>query len=288
MPTSTLAAAQRFPMRPRSTGRSYDISLARPLPLAGSGRQPQDCPVLIVLDAALCFGTAVERSAMYAALGVLQSAVIVGVGYPVDVVAALHARTPDMTPPTPRDAHPDMVPLMGDDYGGAEPFLDFLLGELLDEVRRRAPEASPTRVMLHGFSLGGLFTAYALLLRPEAFEVVSSIAPSLWWNHFSVLQHFADFEQRVAGAVRKPRVLVGVGALEQQEPQHAPPGLALEDLRARVRQARMVDAAREFAERLRRSLPDVQYAAFEDEDHAGSLTAGTGRAISFALGLGTK
>lgn len=287
MPTSTLADAQRFSMQSRATGRGYDISLARPLPMAGTAERPGDCPVLIVLDAALCFGTAVERSAMYAALGVLQPSVIVGVGYPGDVVAALRARTPDMTPPTPKDAHPDMVAFMGDDYGGADDFLDFLLGDLLAEVRQRAPEASATRVMLHGFSLGGLFAAYALLRRPQAFEVVSTIAPSLWWNGFAVLQHFADFEQRMAAAAHKPRVLVGVGALEQQEPQHAPPGMTLEDLQARVRQARMVDAAREFAERLRHSLPEVQYAAFEGEDHAGALTAGTGRAISFALGLDT-
>lgn len=82
-------------------------------------------------------------------------------------------------------------------------------------------------------------------------------------------------------------VLVGGGALEQREPKAAPPGMDLECLRTTVRTARMVAAAREFAEDLSTlSLGEVRFIAFAMEDYGGALTAGTGRAIGFALGRG--
>lgn len=284
MPTATLERAERFTVTAATTGRSYVISLARPLPLLGTGKPPESCPILFVLDSSLTFGTAVERSSMYSAMGLLESAVIVGVGYPGDVFEGLKARTVDFTPETPSDARNPMTFLTGTEYGGADAFLAFLIDELAPAVRDRVPEASADRLMLHGFSLGGLFAAYALLKRPEAFEVFSITAASLWWNDFAVLNERPHFVERLAATEARPRVLVGVGATEQDEPQSAPPGIDLEELRATIRWVRMVDAAREFAEELA-TLPlgEVQYVAFEGEDHAGSLTAGTGRAVSFAL-----
>ncbi|WP_162935722.1 alpha/beta hydrolase [Tsuneonella amylolytica] len=286
MPTATLERAERFSIEAAQTGRSFDISLARPLPLLATGRSPENCPILFVLDSSLTFGTAVERVSMYSAMGALHSAVIVGVGYAGGVFDSLQARTVDFTPETPRDARNPMTSLTGTEYGGADAFLAFLIDELAPAVRDRVPEASADRLMLHGFSLGGLFAAYALLKRPEAFEVFSIIAPSLWWNEFAVLKERQQFVKRLAETSARPRVLVGVGSTEQDDPQTAPAGLDLEDLRATIRWVRMVDAAREFAEDLS-TLPlgEVQYVAFEGEDHAGSLTAGTGRAMSFALKL---
>lgn len=286
MPTVTLEHAQRFEMMAKGSGRVFDIAMHRPLALAATGAIDQNCPVLIVLDSALTFGTAVERSSMYAALGQLKSAIVVGVGYPGDVFAGLKARTLDLTPKTPAGTHAEMAPMIGTEFGGADDFLDFLLDELVPSIRQRAPEASESRLILHGFSLAGLFSAYALLTRPAAFETVSIIAPSLWWNGFAVLRHLPAFGARIKAEGRSPRVLVGVGALEQAEPDAAPPGLDLEQLRETVRAARMVDAAREFADALRdQGVADVEFACFADEGHAGALTAGTGRAVSFALRL---
>ena len=46
----------------------------------------------------------------------------------------------------------------------------------------------------------------------------------------------------------------------------------------------MVDTARDLAAALRNhSIGRSEYAEFEGEDHAGALTAGTARAIGFAL-----
>lgn len=285
MPTSTLQEAQRFAITGSRTGRTYDISVMRPLANA-PGPRPTDCPIFFVLDSALAFGTCVERGSMYAALGSLQQSVIVGIGYPEGVMAALRLRTFDFTPETPAGAHADLHPLMGNDFGGADAFLEFILGELTEAVKKVAPEASSTRKVLHGFSLGGLFSAYALLKRPDAFETVSSIAPSLWWNEFEIFRELPAFTARLNDSSHKPRVLIGVGALEQEPPKLAPPGVKLDDLVQRVKSARMVDAARDFAQSLRAmGVPEVQLAVFDGEDHAGALTAGSGRAVNFALGV---
>lgn len=283
MPTATLERTERFGLQALNSGRTFDIALAPPLPLAATGEAAKECPILIVLDSSLTFGTAMERSSLYSAMGLLESAVIVGVGYPGSLLASIKARTVDFTPPTPTGVHAEMQPMIGSEFGGADAFLSFLLDELAPEVRRRVPEASASRISLHGFSLGGLFSAYALLARPEAFETVSIIAPSLWWNDFAILKELDAFKDRLADTGATPRVLIGVGAREQDVPQSAPPELELKDLQETVRKARMVDAAREFAETLSGVLPDVEFALFDREDHTGALTAGTGRAVSFAL-----
>ena len=284
MPTANLERAQRFRIAASVTRRAYDISLARPLPLRATGRMPETCPILITLDSSLTFGTIIERLSLSAALGTLQPAVVVGIGYPGDLFAALLARTYDFTPVTPPNAVPPIGPLIGTEFGGADAFLDFLVDELAPAVRERAPEAAAGRLLLHGFSLGGLFAAHALLRRPAAFEGISMIAPSLWWNDFAVLRLRQDFVGELQRTKAAPRVLVGAGELEQVEPQIAPPGVDLEELRATVRRARMLDAARAFAADLAGLLPStVEFVCFEGEDHSGALTAGTGRAVRFLL-----
>lgn len=283
MPTVTLEHAERFEMTAASSGRNYDISLARPLPLAATQERATNCPIMIVLDPVMTFGTAVERATLSSVMGLLESAVIVGVGYPGDILTSVTARTVDMTPETPADRHVEMQGLIGSAFGGAEAFLSFLVDELLPAIRERAPEASSDRMILHGFSLGGLFTAYALLARPQAFETVSSISPSLWWNDFAVLKGLEGFESRARERVRPPRVLIGVGSQEQDPPQAAAGGVDLETARTIVARSRMVDAAREFADTLGKILPEVQFVAFEGEDHSGAAAAGTGRAVRYAL-----
>jgi uncharacterized protein len=286
MPTVTLERAQRFTMTSDRSGRTYDIAYAPPLPSPITGQAPEDCPILIVLDSSLTFGTALERSSMYAAMGMIRPAVVVGVGYPGDVFASLHARTVDFTPETPAGTHAEMAPMIGTEFGGADDFFAFLIDELAPAIRARCPEASPNRIILHGFSLAALFSAYALMTHPDAFEAISIVAPSLWWNDFAVLKRLPDLRQRLAATGARPDVLLAVGAREQDLPERAPPGFSLEDLQAKVREARMVDAARDLAAALR-DLPigRFEYAEFDGEDHAGALTAGTGRAISFTLAL---
>src|ERR1700759_1436563 len=250
MPTQTLSAATHFTITSQFNGRSYWISMHRPvvLPLLGPA---ENVPILVMLDGDMTFGTAVESVALRAAFGMVQPAIVVGVTYEMDLMSIVRQRTKDLTPPAPEGKYADMAAMIGTEYGGADSFLQFLLDELAPAIRDRAPEASQSRLSIFGHSLGGLFVAYALMTRPDAFESFLISSPSLWWNEFSVLKLQQDALRKLAALPTRPRVHIGVGALEQQEPTEAPPGVDLGAVKARVREARMVDAAREFGEWLR-------------------------------------
>lgn len=157
------------------------------------------------------------------------------------------------------------------------------MAELTPEIRARAPEASETRRSLFGHSLGGLFVAYALMRRPDAFETFLANSPALWWNDFSTLALLHEFSGKIARLSVRPRVLIGVGALEQEEPTLAPPGVDLEAIKLRVREARMVNGAREFADALATQPPQLRFVEFDGEDHGSVLAAAVGRAVTFTL-----
>jgi uncharacterized protein len=282
MPTPTLASATRIDITSKSTGRTYWISLCRPTATLVS--PAANCPILFLLDGDLTFGTAVECVAFRTLFGQLEPAIIVGVAYDSELLSMARLRTKDLTPPAPEGKYASMAPMIGTEYGGADAFLTFLLDELAPAIRARAPEASMTRLSIFGHSLGGLFVAYALMRRPDAFESFLTNSPSLWWNDYSILALMPEALRKIGALPVRPRVHIGVGALEQEEPTAAPPGVSLEEARRLVREARMVDAARELAESLRDAkLAEVKFVAFENEDHSGVLPAAIGRAITFAL-----
>src|SRR5215475_9286267 len=108
MPTQTLSAATHFTVKSQSTGRSYWISLYRPMasPLAGT---PENCPIVFMLDGDMTFGTAVESLGLRAAFGQLQPAVIVGITYEMDLMSIVRQRTKDLTPATPEGTYADMA-----------------------------------------------------------------------------------------------------------------------------------------------------------------------------------
>ncbi|MBV8682880.1 MAG: alpha/beta hydrolase [Caulobacteraceae bacterium] len=279
MPTSVLSACQSFTLASKGTGRDYMVSLGRPL-VGLDG----ELPIFIVLDSGITFGSAVESAAMRMAMGALEPAVIVGVGYDTDIAQVMRLRTADLTPPAPADKYPEMAAMMGTEYGGADAFLEFLLGELVPAIRERAPEASANRRILYGHSLGGLFAAHALLTRPESFETFCVSSPSLWWNDFAILSRFETFAETLKARQAQPRVLVSIAAGEQDPPTVVPPWLTLEAARERVAQARMVDAAREFAGALEAfDLPELAFAYFHDESHDSVIQAAVARAVTFGL-----
>lgn len=287
MSTPTLARAQRFQLPSAHTGREYAISLYRPGPSPFTGA-PADCPIVVVLDGAMTFGTAVESTELRAALGQLRPAVIVGVAHDTDLVTAMRLRSRDFTTPAPSDKYPELAPLIGTEYGAADSFLEFLTQELLPEIQARAPEASTTQRVLFGYSLAGLFVAHVLLKRPTAFTTYVASSPSLWWNEFAVLRNQSGFRERLAGHEAGIRVLVTVASTEQDLPTRALPGVDLFAAQERVRQARMVDAAREFSEWLRSfKLSQLEFVCFQGEDHGSVVAAALSRGLTFALRINT-
>lgn len=114
--------------------------------------------------------------------GIIQFLAAQGYMPPRIVVAIPNTdRTRDLTP-TPGEEWAERMPTAG----GADHFLSFLADELIPWVDDNYRTADYS--VLVGHSFGGLFAAYALLTRPEAFHAYVSISPSLWWNDRSMVE----------------------------------------------------------------------------------------------------
>jgi pimeloyl-ACP methyl ester carboxylesterase len=187
----------------------------------------------------------------------------VGIGYPAasTVVDTVGIRERDLTP-TPWSAFPGS--------GGADRFLRFIEGPVLDEVSRRFPGCLGTTVYF-GHSLGGLFGTWALLRTPPPFTHFLLSSPSLYWDRYAM--HAEEERRAGAGADLAVRVFIGIGELEdddgrRRETRNLPPG---HWHKAATTPLDMVEDLRRFTERLRgRGYPhlDLELAVFPGEFHA--------------------
>lgn len=94
---------------------------------------------------------------------------------------ALARRALDFTPPSPDGGRwPD--PRRPEwQCGGADAFLDALLGPMLVWASAQTP-LDPARLSLYGHSYGGLCALYALVRHPGRFARTICASPSLWWR----------------------------------------------------------------------------------------------------------
>jgi predicted alpha/beta superfamily hydrolase len=174
-----------------------------------------------------------------------------------------------------------------DRNGGADELLAFILNTLSREIAERYPRTRGAEQILFGHSLGGLFSAHALLTRPDAFTTFIVSSPSLYWNDFAILQKLPAFKDRLASLPRQPRVFVDVGGKEQNPPARVAPGFdgTVEEAQAWIKAARMVDSAREFADALKEAgVADVRHLAFTEEDHVSAVPSAMIHGMRFALG----
>jgi len=161
-------------------------------------------PVLYVLDAEYFFHQA------HAALQFLSEA-----GYKVNrpvpqmiLVAVLDGdRNRDFTP----TYAPVQGPMRFPTSGGADAYLEHVAKELrpfLDTHFRTSGS------ILSGWSLGGLFTFYTFLKRPDLFATYIAISPSLWWNDQEPLGWARN---RIAdSAAFDQRLVITQGKLEER------------------------------------------------------------------------
>jgi hypothetical protein len=135
--------------------------------------------------------------------------------------------------------------------------------------------------------LAGLFTLGVLFNNPESFRGFVASSPSIWWNKRSVLGDEPGFARKVEAGEASPRVLILVGAREQDAPQTPLPGMTRAQMKKLMSQSRMVDNAHDLAARLQQIKGEpgymVRFHAFEEEDHLTVLPASISRALTFAL-----
>ena len=163
-------------------GRDYRIMVSLPegdVPWTGG------YPVIYLLDGNAYF------PAFHAAKRAQErwnGVIIVAIGYPSSTPLDFERRAFDLSPPQPpeRNTPPQ---------GGQDQFLDFIEKRLMPKVNERFKVDQDQRSLV-GHSFGGMFGVYTLFTRPQLFQHVVAISPSLWWHDRYLLTPERAFSQR--------------------------------------------------------------------------------------------
>jgi len=305
-----LADARRFDIISSVNHHHYAISIAFPSTPPPRGGYA----VLYVLDGYDYFASAVEA---VRASPKVPGVVVVGVGYPETkafltgvlarhqplapwfegapkaTVAVSLERLFDLTlPVSPEvlsaEATPGAPPPKGADIGGLDGFLQTLERDVKPRVEALTP-IDRSNQAIFGHSLGGLAVLHALFTEPQAFRTYVAASPSIWWGGRSVLRDEAAFAKRVEHGAIEPRVLVTVGAQEEDFDAAAPRyGLDPQAIEAQIHRQRMIGNARDLVARLQALHGAANYrvedlAAFTGVGHVLSPWPALGRAIAFAF-----
>lgn len=276
----TLPRSAVHPLRSRHAEADFQIWVAEPRPNPRVP-VPEAYRVLYVTDADLFFGTAVDMSRlMHALFAELPPLLVVGVAYGADDPAVQgEIRNRDLTPSADpgfeamaRRMDPSWEPLLpeGRRMGRADAFLDCLEHEVIPLVAEHHPLAMDGHT-LFGSSLGGLFTLYAFLTRPEVFSHYIAASPAIWWDGemlFGVEERVASERDDLAASL-----FLGVGSLEE--------GVGLPWLD----EFRTVTNVHKMADRLAgRGYPSLEVVAhvFEGETHTSVVPATLTRGLRSA------
>ncbi len=281
----TLFGASQFDLPSKISARTYRIFVYKPLTPA----PPSGYPVIFVTDGNGMFPLAAGQMALMGLAG--KGALVVGIGYPTDdYMKPMMLRYRDLTPVTEdKSLFPTQPPLAAADQGGAsELFYRFITEELRPAVSAAYP-IDAHQESLYGHSLGGLFVLGVMFNHPESFHNYIASSPSIWWDNKSVLRDERSFLAKTKGAKHPIRVLICVGAKEQDPYAYVPPGtpMTLSEVNKKIAEARMVDNARDLAQRLKQAGPKsgvvVRFQDFSAEDHLSVVPASISRALGFAL-----
>lgn len=278
-----LFGASQFDLASKISARTYRIFVYRPL----IPPPPSGYPVVFVTDGNGLFPLAAAQMAIMGLAS--KGAIVVGVGYPTDdYMRPMMLRYKDLTPVTQdKTLFPTQPPLAeADQGGGSELFYRFITEELRPALSASYPINAQEQT-LYGHSLGGLFVLGVMFKHPESFKNYVASSPSIWWDKGSVLKEESGFLAQAKSSKHPLRVLICVGAKEQDPLSHYPGGESLSEVNKKISQARMVGNARDLAHRLAQTGAKsgfvVRFQDFSAEDHLSVIPAAISRALGFAL-----
>lgn len=181
-----LSRSDSWAFTSKVNGRPYRIYIS--LPASYSQNPTTRYPVVYVTDANLIFGVTAQTYGLLRYANQVPDLVLVGIAHantdalnPDDDLANAE-RMFDLSPT--RDMTQER--LASERYkrevktGGGADFLRVFLDELIPDVDRRY-RTTPDRTFI-GYSLGGLFGAYAVFQSPDTFRRAILVSPSLFWN----------------------------------------------------------------------------------------------------------
>ncbi|UKJ76944.1 alpha/beta hydrolase [Azospirillum brasilense] len=266
---------ESFDLRADRTGLDYRVFLVRPV----EPPPPGGYPVINLLD-----GNATVPM-METVIGPTPpepygSAVIVGIGYPIDGPFDVLRRYRDLTPPTP----PEFIPPSRDgasviETGGRDDFLAFVETQVIPTVETRLPIDRQRRT-LFGHSLGGLFSLYVLYTKGDLFQTYVAADPAIWWNGQAILKEQAAFLDRAARAGVAPGTALLIETSGKLVERPLPPADA-----ERLKRLRSGQTGREVAATLA-TVPGLRLAFhdFVEESHGSMLPLAVADALRFAFG----
>jgi uncharacterized protein len=282
--------ASTYDFRSGVTGRDYRLFVWAP----DDPAPPEGYPVFYVLDGNSHFYVALSAARAQSMFNEIRSAIVVGVGYPLDDQAEiLRTRNKDLTTPIAAEALARMPPNPGltiENTGGLDDFLAMLEIEVKPFIAS-THRVNPADQTLFGHSLGGLAVVRALFTRPNAYRTFASSSPSLFWNDRAVLKGEAELSAQVRSGTASPRVLLTAGALEGSRSGYRTGGVPMtqDQVNALIESTRMVDNAADLGARLEHLKGSAPYRArtviFADESHLSVMPAAISRALQFALSV---
>lgn len=188
------AGVQRLVVHSKRLGRDFVVDVSVPAPPA-DGRKS---PVIYALDGG--YGVAIPVVQMLGWTGAMQPAIVVAVAAAKD--AAALRLVDDLYEPATISGKAT--------GGGGAAFEGFLLEELRPFIEARF-SADPSRSVLFGHSVGGLFAANLLARKPQAFEGYLIASPSVWAD-LGVIERV----RAAKAGPKKPRVFLAVGGGEDR------------------------------------------------------------------------
>ena len=170
LPKVTLAGSELRTMKSTSTGRDYDLYIH--IPSDYGQNKTKKYPVLYILDGQWDFKLmdSVLGGLVYDKFG--PEIILVAITYSGENANYNDLRAMDMTPTaTPQSKG----------SGDAAKFLIFMKTELVPFIEKNY-QADPSRRMLQGSSLAGLFTLYVMFNEPEYFSGYIAASPALTYG----------------------------------------------------------------------------------------------------------
>ncbi len=213
--------APEAPFSTRGSSMPHDHEITVYLPASYQSQPDRTYPVLWVLDAPLMLRMVVGVQDTLVLGNMAPEMIVVGVGSrSEDGLAGVGRRVMDFSPPGP-----DYFPrgLRGDAWEALAPlpefphlanaFLAFLVDELRPQLADRYRFSGDHA--LFGHSAGGMFAAYSLFTRPDAFTKMIIGSPYLEGVRGAVLDAEAQYAQQHDDL--DVAVFLGVGADETEE-----------------------------------------------------------------------
>ncbi len=204
-------------LRRYSTQVGDSFSIFVHLPAGYDAGAHNNYPVVYLLDANFYFDMVAPIVTKYAEVGMLPPLILVGIGYR-DFTEMDSLRDRDFTYPKTKAASGFTI------SGGGEKFLAFLERQVMPEVESRF-RADTTKRVLAGHSLGGYFTAYALLRHLSSgrlrFSYYIAASPALDYNHYWLLGQMKQLPAH-STAGKKTGLYITYGSLEDAEDADMP------------------------------------------------------------------